>query len=62
MAEENAKIKSVKDKIPDSTNLAAKTTLNTKINEVKARIPSIISLATTTVLTGVENKTPKLVI
>ena len=58
-SEENAKIKSVKDKIPDIT---AKTTLNTKINKVKARIPSIISLPTTTALTGVENKIPKSVI
>ena len=31
----NAKIKNIEDKIPDITNLAAKTSLNTKINEVK---------------------------
>ena len=31
----NAKVKNVEDKIPDITNLAAKTIFNTKINEVK---------------------------
>ena len=30
----NAKIKNNEDKIPDITNLATKTILNTKINEV----------------------------
>ena len=35
----NAKIKNVEDKIPDITNLATKTNLNTKIS--KAEIPSI---------------------
>ena len=29
----NAKIKNIEDEIPDTTNLATKTTLNTKINE-----------------------------
>ena len=33
----NAKIKSIEDKIPDITNLATKTTLNTKTNEVKEK-------------------------
>ena len=31
----NAEIKIIEDKIPDITNLATKTTLNTKRNEVK---------------------------
>ena len=30
----NAKIKNIEDKLPDITNLATHTTLNTKINEV----------------------------
>ena len=42
--------------MPDSTNLATKTILNTKINEVKTEIPSISGLATTSTLTTVENK------
>ena len=54
----NAKIKNIKDKIPDITNFATKTTLNAKINEVKGEIPSITNLATTTALTAVENKIP----
>ena len=39
-------IKSIKDKIPDITNLATKTTLNAKMNEVKTEIPNITNLAT----------------
>ena len=31
----NSKMKNIKDKIPDITNLATKTTLNAKINEVE---------------------------
>ena len=49
----NPKIKNTEDKIPDITNLAAKTTLNAKINEVKCKIPKIANLATTTALTAV---------
>ena len=30
----NVKIKNIEDKIPDTTNLAANTTLNIKINQV----------------------------
>ena len=56
--EYNAKIKNIKDKIPDISNLATKTNLNTKINEVKNEIPSITGLATTSALTAVENKIP----
>ena len=37
--EYNAKIKNIEDKIPDITNLATKTILNTKINKVKTEIP-----------------------
>ena len=58
----NAKIKNIKDEIPDITNLATKTILNTKINEVKGEIPSVTNLATTTALIAVENKIPMLVI
>ena len=46
----NAKIKSIEDKIPDMTNLTAKTTLNAKIYQVKGEIPSITNLATTAAL------------
>ena len=44
----NAKIKDIKDKIPDITKLASNTTLNAKINEVKNEIPTITNLATIT--------------
>ena len=54
----NAEIKNIKDKIPDITNLATKTTLNAKRNEVTVEIPSITNLATTAALTAVENKKP----
>ena len=49
-------IKNIEDKIPDITNLATKTILNTKINEVKTEILSISGLATSSALTAVENK------
>ena len=45
-----AKIKNIKDKIPDITNLATNAFLNTKINEVKDEIPNITNLATKTTL------------
>ena len=32
----NSNIKNIEDKIPDITNLAAKTTLTAKINEIKS--------------------------
>ena len=51
-----AKIKNIKDKIPDITNLATNASLNTKINEVKNEIPNITNLATSSVHTAVENK------
>ena len=54
----DAKIKNIEDKIPDISNLATKSNLNTKINEVKNEIPSITGLATISALTAVENKIP----
>ena len=44
--------------MPDITNLAAKTILNTKMNDVKIEIQSISGLATTSTLAAVENKVP----
>ena len=61
-AEYNAEIKNIEDKIPDITNLATKTILNTKINEVKAEIPSISGLAKISALTAVEYEIPYLAI
>ena len=52
--------KNTEDKIPDISNLATKSNLNTKINEVKNEIPSITGLATTSALTTVENKIPSI--
>ena len=54
----NAKIKNIKDKMPDITNLATKISFNAKINEVKGEIPIITNVATTTSLSAVENKMP----
>ena len=51
----NAKIKNIKDKIPDITNLATNTILNTKIKEVKKEIPIITNVATTTALNARTN-------
>ena len=51
-------MKNIKDKIPDITNWATTTILNTKINEVKAKIPSISGLAASSALTSVEDKIP----
>ena len=50
------KIKNIEDKIPDITNLATNTTLNSKINEIENEIPSISNLAITVALTAVKNK------
>ena len=46
----NAKIKNIKDKLPNITNLATNTTLNAKIFEVKDKIPCITNLVTTAAL------------
>ena len=51
------KIKNIKDKILDITNVTTKITLNAKINEVKGEIQSTTNLATATALTAAENKT-----
>ena len=56
--EYNAKKKNIEDKIPDISNSATKSILNTNINEVKNEIPSISGLAATSALTAVENKIP----
>ena len=58
----NAKIKSIEDKILDTTNLATKTNLNAKINEAKGEIPHITNLATKSSLNAVEMKYLVLVI
>ena len=58
--EYDAKIKNIKDKIPDISTLATKVILIQKINEVKNEIPSITGLATTSALTTVENKIPSI--
>ena len=60
--EYNAKIKNIKDKIRDITNVATKTTLNAIINEVKSKIYNITNLATNIALTAIENKYLMLVI
>ena len=52
----NAKIKNIKDKIPDITNLATSTILNAKINEVKNETASITNLDTTTSLNAKINE------
>ena len=52
----NAKIKIIGDKIPDITNLATKTTLNSKINEVKWVKLGITNLATTGALNAKINE------
>ena len=52
------KIKNFEDKIPNITNLATKTILDTKIIEVKTEIPGISGLPTFSALTPVENKIP----
>ena len=54
--EYNAEIKNIEHKIPDITNLATKTILNTKTYEVRTEIPSSSSLGTTSALTAVENE------
>ena len=56
--EYNAEIKYLEEKIPDFTNFATKTILNTKRNEVKTEKPSISGLVTTSALTPAENKIP----
>ena len=54
------KIKNIEDKIPDISNLASKTILNTKINEVKNEIPNITGLVITSASTAAENNIPSI--
>ena len=54
----SAYTKDIEDKIPDITNLATKTTLNSEINEVNGEITNITNLDTTSSLTAVENIIP----
>ena len=58
--EYDAKIKNNEVKMPDISNLATKSNLNTKINEIRNKIPSITGLATTSTWTSVENKIPSI--
>ena len=52
----NAKMKNTEDKIPDITNLATNTTLNTKIYEVKNEMPSVTTNLATTVVNAEINE------
>ena len=54
----NAKIKNIKNQIPDITNLDTITSLNAKINESKGEIPDVTNLDTTAAFTTVKNKIP----
>ena len=60
----NAKIKDIKDKIADITELATATTLNAKINEAKNEIPSITNLVATAAFNAkineVQNEIPNI--
>ena len=60
----NAKIKDIKDKIADISELATTTTLNAKINEAKNEIPSITNLAATAAFNAkineVQNEIPNI--
>ena len=52
----NAKMKNIEDKIPDITNLATNTTLNTKIYEVKNEMLSVTTNLATTVVNAEINE------
>ena len=54
----DVKIKNIKDKMPDITNLANNASLNPEIREIKGEIPSITNLAITAALATVGNKMP----
>ena len=56
VVKKHAKIKHIDDKIPNITNLATNTTINTKINEVKREISSITNLATNAALNAKINE------
>ena len=55
----NATMKNIEDKVPDITNLATNTTLNTKANEVKGKMPIITNSATTAALITKINEVKK---
>ena len=52
----NAKVKDIEDKVPNITNLATNTILNSETNLVKEEIPSTTNIATITALTAKINK------
>ena len=56
VVKKDAKIKHIDDKIPNITNLATNTTINTTINEVKREISSITNLATNAALNAKINE------
>ena len=56
VVKKDSKIKHIDDKIPNITNLATNTTINTKINEVKREISSITNLATNAALNAKINE------
>ena len=56
VVKKDAKIKHIDDKIPNITNLATNTTINTKVNEVKREISSITNLAANAALNAKINE------
>ena len=52
-------MKNIEDKVPDITNLATNTTLNTKTNEVKGKMRIITNSATTAALITKINEVKK---
>ena len=52
----NVKFKNIEVKIPDITNIATNTILNSKINQFKKEITSFTNLTATTALTAIENE------
>ena len=56
VVKKDAKIKYIDDKIPNITNLATNTTINTKVNEVKREISSITNLAANAALNAKINE------
>ena len=50
VAKEDVYKATIKDEIPDITNLTTNSTLNAKINEIKSEIHSITNLVTTAAL------------
>ena len=52
----HTKIKDIENKIPNTTTLASKATLNAKINEIKGEIPNINNFATSVSLNAKINR------